>query len=330
MERTSQPKEAHLAEKGLPLFTVLFSSLVGLLCLAPFVIGDFYRALLSEIIVWGLFAMSLDILIGYTGMVSFGHAVFFGLGAYGTALSIIHYQSGLWLAILVGMGTAGMAAVFIGFISRRLGGIYFAITTLVFSEILYRIIFAWTSLTGGENGLNFHTPHLYLPGLINLSLNNSYIIYFFILTIVIIVYLAIRRITCSPFGKVLESIRENEERAQTIGYNVDNYKLLAVVVSGLVAGLSGSLYALLKAYAAADFLFFIVSGEGVIWNVLGGIGTLVGPMVGAGIYIILREVISSWTDQYLIVVGSVFVFMVIFFPQGIVGYLKKVVRNHLI
>jgi branched-chain amino acid transport system permease protein len=300
-----------------------FAIVLGLLVLAPLVLPPFWQRFVTEILIWGLLAMSSDILIGYTGMVSFGHSAFFGLGMYGAAAALLSVTPpNLWLALLYGLVGAGLVAIFVAYFSTRLREIYFSITTLVFSQIFYVIIFTWTAVTGGENGLNFRQPGFGLPGLGTLPFTPP-TLHWFVLAIVTLSYLVLRRITQSPFGMVLQSIRENEPRTRAIGYAVERYKIVAVMLSGLFAGLAGVLYAIQNKFAAPDFVFFLVSGEVVIFNVMGGVGTLVGPIAGAAFFLLLREGLSRYFEYYLIPVGIIFTLMVIFLPQGFLGFLRR-------
>jgi branched-chain amino acid transport system permease protein len=300
-----------------------FAVVLALLIVAPLVLPPFWRRFVTEILIWGLLAMSSDILIGYTGMVSFGHSAFFGLGMYGAAAALLTVAPpNLWLALLYGLVGAGLVAVFVAYFSTRLREIYFSITTLVFSQIFYVIIFTWTAVTGGENGLNFRQPGLGLPGLGTRAFTPE-TLHWFVLAIVTLSYLLLRRITQSPFGMVLQSIRENEPRTRAIGYSVERYKIVAVMLSGLFAGLAGVLYAIQNKFAAPDFVFFLVSGEVVIFNVMGGVGTLVGPIAGAAFFLLLREGLSRYFEYYLIPVGIIFTLMVIFLPQGFLGFLRR-------
>jgi len=301
-----------------------FSVILALLIVAPLVLSEFWSRFLTEILIWGLLAMSSDILIGYTGMVSFGHSAFFGLGMYGAAAALLMVRPpNLWLAIVYGLiGSAGIA-LFVAYFSTRLRDIYFAITTLIFSQIFYVIIFTWTDVTGGENGLTFSRPALGIPGLFSVPFSSE-TLHWFVLAVVTASYLILRRITQSPFGMVLQSIRENEGRTRAIGYAVERYKIVAVMLSGLFAGLAGVLYAIQNRFAAPDFVYFLVSGETVIFNVMGGIGTLVGPIVGAAFFLLLRETFSRFfTEFYLIPVGAIFIAMVIFMPQGLLGFMRR-------
>jgi branched-chain amino acid transport system permease protein len=301
-----------------------FAVVLVALIVAPLVLPEFWRRFVTEILIWGLLAMSSDILIGYTGMVSFGHSAFFGMGMYGAAAALLSIRPpNLWLAIVYGLLGAAVVAVFVAYFSTRLRDIYFSITTLVFSQIFYVIIFTWTEVTGGENGLSFRQPPFSIPGIVSAAFT-PVTLHWFVLGVVTVSYLLLRRITQSPFGMVLQSIRENEPRTRAIGYPVERYKIVAVLLSGLFAGLAGVLYAVQNRFAAPDFVFFIVSGEVVIFNVMGGMGTLVGPILGAGFFFMLRELFSRYfTQYYLIPVGIIFVLIVVFLPQGMLGFLRR-------
>jgi branched-chain amino acid transport system permease protein len=306
------------------IFWTGFAVVVALLAGAPVVLPEFWRRFLTEILIWGLLAMSSDILIGYTGMVSFGHSAFFGMGMYGAAAALLLFSPpNLWLALLFGLVAAAAVALFVAYFSTRLRDIYFAITTLIFSQIFYVIIFTSTEWTGGENGLTFTRPRLSLFGWFPVRFTTE-TLHWFVLAVVVLSYLILRRIMHSPFGMVLQSIRENEARTRAIGYPVQRYKMIAVMLSGLFAGLSGVLYAVQKEFAAPDFVYFLVSGETVIYNVMGGLGTLLGPIVGAAFFLLLRETFSRvLTEHYLIPVGMIFIAMVIFMPQGLLGFARR-------
>jgi len=308
------------------VFWIGFCAVMALLIVAPLVLPVFWAKFLTEILIWGLLAMSSDLLIGYTGMVSFGHSAFFGLGMYGAAGALLHTSPpNLWLAIITGLGGAACVALFVAYFSTRLRDIYFAITTLIFSQIFYVIIFTWTAVTGGENGLIFTRPHFSIPFIYDVRFTTA-TMHWFVLALVAGSYVLLRRITRSPFGMVLQSIRENEARTRAIGYPVQQYKIVAVMLSGLFAGLAGVLYAVQNEFAAPDFVFFITSGDTVIFNVMGGIGTLVGPIVGAGFFQLLRELLARlFGDQfpYLIPLGVVFIVIIIFLPQGLLGFARR-------
>jgi branched-chain amino acid transport system permease protein len=324
LDKPMAPAKPRLSHNA--IFWIGFCVVMALLIVAPLVLPVFWRRFLTEVLIWGLLAMSSDLLIGYTGMVSFGHSAFFGLGMYGAAAALLLVSPpNLWLAIGLGLAGAAGAALFVAYFSTRLRDIYFAITTLIFSQIFYVIIFTWTEVTGGENGLIFSKPRLTIPFLYDGRFTNE-IMHWFVLAIVAGSYLILRRVTRSPFGMVLQSIRENEARTRAIGYRVEHYKIVAVMLSGLFAGLAGVLYAIQNEFAAPDFVYFITSGDTVIFNVMGGIGTLVGPIVGAGFFQLIRELLSRlFGDQfpYLIPLGVIFIVMIIFLPQGLLGFARR-------
>ena len=301
-----------------------FVVVVALLAVAPLVLPEFWRHFLTEILVWGLLAMSSDILIGYTGIVSFGHSAFFGLGMYGAAGALLLVAPpDLWLALLAGLVAAAAVAAFVAYFSTRVRDVYFAIATLIFSQIFFVVIFTWTSVTGGENGLIFSRPRLGIPGVLAVPFT-PVTLHWFVLAIVAGSYLLLRRITQSPFGMVLQAIRENEPRTRAIGYPVERYKIVSVMIAGLFAGLAGVLYAVQNQFAAPDFVSFVVSGQVVVYNVVGGIGTLVGPILGAAFFLLAQQALSQFFTQfYLIPLGLIFIAIVIFMPQGLLGFARR-------
>ena len=203
-----------------------FAIVLALLAVAPLVLPEFWRRFLTEVLIWGLLAMSSDLLIGYTGMISFGHSAFFGLGMYGAAAAIMSMKPpNVWVALIYGLVGAAAVAAFVAYFATRLRDIYFAITTLIFSQIFYVIIFTWTEVTGGENGLTFARPPLSIPGLFSVPFTIE-TPHWFILAVVTASYLILRRIMRSPFGMVLQAIRENEPRTRAIGYAVERYKIV--------------------------------------------------------------------------------------------------------
>jgi len=324
LDKTMPLRKTRLSHTA--IYWIGFCVVMAILIVAPLVLPEFWRRFLTEVLIWGLLAMSSDLLIGYTGMISFGHSAFFGLGMYGAAAALLLFSPpNLWLAILFGLIGAAIVALFVAYFSTRLRDIYFAITTLIFSQIFYVIIFTWTAVTGGENGLIFTRPHFSIPFLIDVRFTSSSM-HWFVLAVVTASYLILRRVTQSPFGMVLQSIRENEARTRAIGYPVERYKIVSVMLSGLFAGLAGVLYAIQNEFAAPDFVYFITSGDTVIFNVMGGIGTLVGPIVGAGFFQLLRELMSRiFGDQfpYLVPLGFIFIAMIIFLPQGLLGFARR-------
>ena len=289
------------------IFWLGFAVVMAVLIVAPLVLPEFWRRFLTEVLIWGLLAMSSDLLIGYTGMVSFGHSAFFGLGMYGAAGALIAFSPpNLWLAIVFGLAGAAGAALFVAYFSTRLRDIYFAITTLIFSQIFYVIIFTWTTVTGGENGLIFTRPHLTIPFIYDarFHLDDSALVRAGGGDRRPICSCAASRNRrsawcCNRSAKTRRAPAPSATRSQ-------RYKIVAVMLSGLFAGLAGVLYAVQNEFAAPNFVYFLTSGDTVIFNVMGGIGTLVGPIVGAGFFQLARELMSRiFGDQfpYLIPLG---------------------------
>ncbi|RLB36124.1 MAG: branched-chain amino acid ABC transporter permease [Deltaproteobacteria bacterium] len=287
----------------------------------PFVVP--YTDLASETAIFSLFAISFNILLGFTGLLSFGHAMFFGIGAYGAGLAMANWQMGPLMVIGVGLLFALLAAVIVGFLCLKSYGISLTFLTLAFAEVVYFIAYQASNLTGGEDGLGLPRKSLQLPG-ITIDLKNPIVRYYFILAIVVVCFFLVHRILNSPFGRVLVSIRENEERTSFLGFNTRLYKLISFCLSGLFTGIAGALYALHLAFVPIESLHWSTSGEIVIITLLGGMGNFFGPVIGVAIFIGLRELISPFLDRWQLVVGMIFVLVVIFLPEGLASIPQKV------
>jgi branched-chain amino acid transport system permease protein len=286
----------------------------------PFLVP--YRALATQVLIYGLFALGFNLLYGYTGLLSFGHAAYWGLGAYGTGIALARLQvDSLWLALALGVGLAAAGGAVIGFFCLRRRGIYFAMLTLAFAQLLYFIGFHLADVTGGDDGLRgIRLLPLDLPGL-SLRLDTPLAFYYFTLAWVTLAVAALRRILDSPFGAVLQAIRENTERAVACGYDVTAVKRLSFVFSALFAGLAGSLEALRLTVVPIESLYWTTSGQVVIMTLLGGAGTFFGPFVGALTFLILEDRLSLVTESWPLVVGAIFMAFVLFLPRGIWGTL---------
>jgi branched-chain amino acid transport system permease protein len=295
-------------------------SIVAFFAILPFIVP--YKALATQVLVYGLFALGFNLLYGYTGLLSFGHAAYFGLGAYGAgiALAKLGWHS-VWLALAVGVGAAGVGGVIVGFFALRRRGIYFAMLTLAFAQLFYFIAFHLADLTGGDDGLR-GIPRLSL-GLFGwqLPLGNPLSFHYFALFWVGLAVFALRRILDSPFGAVLAAIRENGDRAQACGYDVVRIKLVSFVFSALFTGLAGALDALRITVVPVEALYWSTSGQAVIMTLLGGAGTFFGPFVGAGTYLVLQDRLSQVIEAWPLVIGVLFMAFVLFLPQGIWGTL---------
>lgn len=295
-------------------------SIVAFFAILPFIVP--YKALATQVLVYGLFALGFNLLYGYTGLLSFGHAAYFGLGAYGAGITLakLGWHS-VWLALAVGVGAAGVGGVIVGFFALRRRGIYFAMLTLAFAQLFYFIAFHLADLTGGDDGLR-GIPRLSL-GLFGwqLPLGNPLSFHYFALFWVGLAVFALRRILDSPFGAVLAAIRENGDRAQACGYDVVRIKLVSFVFSALFTGLAGALDALRITVVPVEALYWSTSGQAVIMTLLGGAGTFFGPFVGAGTYLVLQDRLSQVIEAWPLVIGVLFMAFVLFLPQGIWGTL---------
>jgi branched-chain amino acid transport system permease protein len=290
---------------------------LALLIAAPYLVP--YHALATHMLIVAIFAIGFDILFGYTGMLSFGHAAFFGLGAYGTGLSLIHLTSSTPLALVLGILLAVVVAVPIGFFSIQRHGIYFAMITLAFAQLIYFIVFQWRSLTGGDDGLH-GVPRNQL-GPIDLSSDLSF--YYCVLLIFVIALFLGVCIIRSPFGKALQALRENPDRAMSVGYDPRKYKLISFAISAAFAGLSGGLYALLQNFVPLFSLGLDISGDIVLITLVGGMGTIYGPVIGAMGIVYIKDFLSSQTNIWPMIMGALYVLSVMAFRSGVVKEIKE-------
>lgn len=302
-------------------FPLAFGLVAAALAAVPFFADLFLQTFLTEILVWALFAVSFDLIFGYTGLLSFGQALFFGLGGYAVAIPILKLGVGSGSGLLLSMAVPAAFAAFVGFFSVRLTGIHFVIITIIFALIGSTVAETWTSLTGGADGLVFMPPPLDL-GVAKLDLMDIRTTYYLVLAVVALSWLFLRRMVRSPLGKVFVAIRENEERARLIGYDVRRYKLLAFVIAGGLSGLAGGLYVLTLKYASASFLHWSISGHAVVYTIVGGAGTLLGPVIGAVLVMSLEHYLVKMVEATDLVVGAVLVASLLLAPRGIVGFLR--------
>jgi len=277
--------------------------------------SKYYMLLAFDALLFGAVAMSLDLLMGYTGLVSFGHAAFFGLGAYATAVLLERGVLSLWLCLGFAAVAVGAYALTVSYFATARHGIYFALLTLIFAEVVYTF-FRYTQTFGGSDGIQGLPPFEVVPGL---AVDAPARLYYLVVAYLLLAYLACRVIVRSHFGQVLVAIRENEDRARFLGYNVQRYKMGVCLISALLTGLAGALYPGRSAYATPDLLHWSVSGEFLIMVMIGGLGTLVGPIIGGAFFIVLQEKVSSYVQWYNIVVGLVLVLIVLFVPRGLLG-----------
>jgi branched-chain amino acid transport system permease protein len=298
-----------------------FLALVGLLLAFPLVAPPYPRSLMIEVLIFAIFAMSLDLLMGYTGLVSFGHAAFFGLGSYVAAYAAMHLSSNLLVTVPLLLLVVGVAAFVIGFFALRTSGVYFLMLTLAFAQMLFSLAIKWSDVTGGSDGLRVERPHLGIGGLA-LRFGPDMSFYYLALALFLFCWWFLARLVASPFGYTLRGIRENETRMRALGYHTARFKIGAFVIAGQFAGLAGMLLAGFNRHAAPENLYWTRSGEAIIMVLVGGAGSLVGPILGAALVHLLPSYASSYTDRWQTILGLVFIGFVLFAPRGIYGLLR--------
>jgi branched-chain amino acid transport system permease protein len=320
---TSPAKEGPLPRKiFLPHLVVIWLLLLSL-PVWLLAIGGYY-SIVTQVLILGLAAMALNYLLGFTGVLSFGHAAYFGLGAYGCGLTIKFIAASTSLGILVGVVVGTLAGALIGALIVRLRGVYFAMVTIAFAQVFYFIAFRWNSVTGGDDGLGgFERQPLDLLGLTIDIQHDQRLFYYFVVVFVAIATSAMGLLLRSPLGRAQLAIRENERRARFLGLNIERHIWLAWVISCGFTSLAGALYALLNNFADPRLLYWSFSGDLVIMTVLGGMRSFWGPMLGAALFVILRDTISSHTENWMSFIGLFFVLVVLFFPRGILGMLRR-------
>lgn len=309
-----------MSRSSLLLAVLLVAVLASLPLALPALGYAFWVNVVAEILIWSLLATSVNLLFGYVGLLSFGQALYFGFGMYGTAIGISMLGLGLWPALALGILASTLMAAVAGAFAVRLTWHYFAIITVVFSLIFYFLAMSAKWLTGGDDGLSFSAPPILEAA--GLLLTDRTTQYYFILIACLGCYALMALVVSSPLGLRFAAVRENEKRAQLIGINVYATRWIAFVLAGFIAGVGGALLALFGRYASASYMFYHVSGEAVVWAIVGGAGTLLGPLVGTALLILFREVVSGLWENYLMAVGAITILVVIFAPQGLVGSVK--------
>ncbi len=297
---------------------LIFALLVFLL-LIPLLFSEYWTLIFCEIIIMGLFAVSFNLLFGYSGLLSFGHAGFFGIGAYTTALLIQHNVSSIVLIIFIGIFISIIISSIIGFLSVKHDEIYFAMITLAFGMMLFTIAHNWTSFTGGSDGLPLTTmPVIKLSGK-EFSFFNPVVVYYFALILTIVVSYILYRIVNSHFGLILTGMRENKNRLIFSGGNIRNIRLFAFVISSLFSSIAGMIFCFFSSMATPDCLHWSFSAKPVIMSVLGGAEVFLGPFLGSVVFYCIEQFIRQFTDNWMIFLGIFLIPIIIFFPQGILG-----------
>ncbi len=305
-------------------------ALVGLACV-PLAGADFYTELIAKTLVMAIFAMSLDLLVGFTGLVSFGHAAYFGVAAYAVALLSPKYEAAsLWYVLPASVGLAALAALVVGIFVLRTKGIYFIMVTLAFAQMFF-YVFHDTPLGGGSDGLYLNVkPTAEIAGFMPFDLDNPTHLYYFILAMLVLVYLFLARVLQSPFGRVLVGIKSNEHRMQSLGYVTFRYKLAAFALAGGLGGVAGFLYSVVFGFVTPELMSWHQSGNVLLMVILGGMGNLVGAVAGAFAFVAMQEVFSMWTKHWQLAMGLLIVAAVLFMPGGlsaVPGRIKRALQG---
>jgi len=293
----------------------------------PFLLGTFEVSLATSALVFAAFAMSLDLLVGYTGLISLGHAAFFGFGGYMAAYVAIHLTGNLLVVLPVVVVATALLGVVLGFLALRTTGVYFLMLTLAFGQMLFGLAIKWTPVTGGSDGLAGVPAPFVGAGPISYAFVGRVRFYYLVVVAFVAIWWALSRIVGSPFGHALVGIKDNEERLQSLGYDTWRYKMAVYVLAGIVAGIAGTLFVFFNRHAAPENLFWVVSGEVLLMVIIGGAGTLYGPALGALLVSLFESYVSSYTDRWQTLLGLLFVAFVLFAPGGIVGLVRRW-RNH--
>jgi branched-chain amino acid transport system permease protein len=287
---------------------------LALLLVLPQALRPYYVGLVTKMMIFALFAMSLDLLLGYAGLASLGHAAFFGVSAYTIALLFLRAGIGGWIALPAALAAATATGAVIAALALRARGSYFLMITFALAQVVWSVGFGWRSFTGGDDGM----PGVARPNF-GWSLDGTESFYYFVLVVVGLATLLLAAIVKSPFGRALRGIRESESRMQALGYDVWRYQFVAFVLAAAFAGLAGALYAYFNRFVGPEYLHVIQSAEALIMVILGGAGTLIGPAIGAALIVFLEDYISSLTQHWLLVLGIIYVLVTLFAPRGLVG-----------
>ena len=271
-------------------------------------------AIASEIWIFAIFGLGLNLLLGYTGLLSFGQSTFFGSAAYVSGWLLKHYGINLFLALGIGAAVGAFSALLVGYLCVQRSGLYFIMLTFALNQLFYFIAYQWTSVTGGEDGM----PGIPRPAALGLSLEDSLVYYGFVSLVFVLSLWAMKRIVGSPLGKILQAIRENELRAEAVGYHAPRFKLLAFVVAGAFSGLAGVLYAMLFGIVPLEAIGFVFSGNVVFATLIGGSASLYGPVIGSFVFIWLSESVSTVWARWPLLLGVAFVVVVLFLRGGVV------------
>jgi branched-chain amino acid transport system permease protein len=320
-EMTQPDLRAQVAPVSWFQFAIKHRASLASLAVLAFPLVMPFTALGVEILIYGLYALGFNLVYGYLGLLSFGHAALFGTGAYLCGIAIAHFALPWFVAIVIGIVGGLLMAALIGVLAIRTRGIYFAMVTMALSQCVYYLFYQAVDWTGGENGLRGINVRVVDILGVRLDFINPLTRYYVIAAFVIAAFFVLSRILASPFGAVIEAVRENETRARASGYDVTLTRLITFILSGGFCGLAGALQALHLSIVPIEILHYDTSGIVVMIALLGGMGTFFGPMIGAGVFLLLENLVSLWTVHWQLIVGAIFMICVLFFPAGIWGTL---------
>jgi branched-chain amino acid transport system permease protein len=289
-------------------------AILALLIALPDLLRAYYLALTTKMLIFALFAMSLDLLLGYVGLASLGHAAYFGVAAYTIALLVVRAGLNSAAALPVALCTATVTGALFAPLALRARGSYFLMITFALAQVVWSVAFGWRSLTNGDDGI----PDVVRPDF-GWSLDNTASFYYFVLAVVGVASLLLVAIVSSPFGRALRGIRESESRMQALGYDVWRYQYAAFVLAAAFAGIAGALYAYFNRFVGPEYLYVVQSAEALIMVILGGAGTLIGPAIGAGLIVFLEDFVSSMTEHWVLVLGIIYVLVTLLAPRGLIG-----------
>ncbi len=299
--------------------TAIIAACLGALALVPLVLPGYNTTLVTEMLIFATLAMSVDILAGYAGRTPLCHGAIFGVATY-----VVLYYAGVaggnvWLAVLLGVAAGTLTAVVFALLAIRTSGVYFLLLTLALGMIVWGVCLRWTSVTGGENGIR---------GAVKLAwMMDRASFYYFVLAVTAVMTLAMWRFVTSPFGLTLRGIRESESRMRTLGYDVPLHLFIGFTVSGFFAAMAGALYAFYNSFVSPSTVALAQSVEGLLMAIVGGVGTLFGSIIGAAVIIALENIVSAYTERWSMVLGFLFIFTMIFAPEGILGKTRMLIAR---
>ena len=314
MQHSEIADNSSVVKKGWWLVLFIFAFLI-----APFILSKFYITILCEAMVMSIFALSFNLLFGYMGQLSFGQAAFYGLGGYTVAMLITKLQFNFWLSLVAGVGLAALVGLIVGYFCVRLRGIYFAVLTLAFGQLIFVIIFKWHDFTGGDDGIQGVFPPEFLKSI------EAY--YYLIFIVFALSAYLLWRIVNSPFGHTLKAMRENPERTEFLGIHIARYQLIAFVISAAFAGLAGAIWVPFYRSVAPSYLTWIKSGEPVMAAILGGANTFFGPVLGMFIMTFIHAYILGFTHFWPVIMGTIILIIIFLLPGGILGFAQEKLKE---